>query len=53
MELREKVKEAGGYWDAKKKAWYVSYVWVMRIKTDKYPKNNPIQIIYREPIAQQ
>ena len=35
MELREKVKEAGGYWDAKKKAWYVSYVWVMRMGLDK------------------
>ena len=34
-DLREKVKAAGGYWDAKMKAWYISYSWVVRMGLDK------------------
>ena len=30
-ELREKIKAAGAYWDANKKAWHVSYTMVLRM----------------------
>ncbi len=35
MDPREKVKAAGGYWDAKNKAWNVAHSWVMRMGLDK------------------
>ncbi len=31
LELREKAKAAGGYWDAEEKAWNVSYHWALRM----------------------
>ncbi|HFD92187.1 MAG TPA: hypothetical protein ENJ22_02745 [Gammaproteobacteria bacterium] len=34
-ELREKIKEAGGFWDKQRKAWYVSYKKVIELGLDK------------------
>ncbi len=34
-ELRERVKAAGGFWDAEKRAWFVSYSWVVCMGLDQ------------------
>jgi len=34
-ELREKVKQAGGFWDVERKAWRLSFSWVLELGLER------------------